>query len=989
MESFHFTCANSFDQEDRFLALLRHWRQPDQITRRCWILVPHLNSLATWKRRLIEHGIPLFNVEFFLPNTFRRRLEHLLAIESTPLRGREENLFLIQQTARLCRKKTPTLESLGQDGKPLLAAIDELEMSGHSVTELRRAAFSKEFDEWIQRWAKDQPQRSSRDRAAREQQIWNAAETHTPFPVQFAVLGFDLNTISSFSLIRSGLRLSEQKAVFSLLPLEQDESLQQIWISLVESWLPQASLSLDEEKETASRSAYTPNTRFYAAPRQCDHIELLLRLIKSQLNQSNSSIRIGCVFSRFSAVAGELPRRLRREKIPFYSEFEAPLPLNFDQSILHAWLVLQREGLFAEEFLDFWKRIITVEEFWKKLSAKPVSASDLTEVLQKIFGQCLSDRVDVLAAAGSSSAPAALIAFVEEWKAREAWPEEAPLALYIEKFSAQLDWLVGPHLGREIRAFLQDQLQALAILWPTPVVRADATRLIESFIVRPEKMEEDALTAAVVICSAASARHQTWDHLILAQVNEGEWPASPSQTSVLDDTARNSLNRASQIPSPQGGDEFIFAPGKFPLLTDSSRYQLARANFFYLCESARHSLVLTATAWDEVEGHRQLYPSELFRQAWENFRQQPWSEGIWETLLKEGDSLSPASPHSHSEHAETSHAYHTRRDVDQPFGPFQFVVQPRPRPRDLNAVSAEKILTDPAAAWFEIGLEISSSGESWDSEDVFQKATGSWIHRSIASAFQACTREKNTPFAPLPSYPCWRETLEEVLAQTSRSFHQAYEIAGQPIPAWWPSEWQRIGGAAHSLLKKIYELEGDQSTSYLACEYEFALPLVHSFPVDLAFSRRTRADIICLDAPDWNSATRAHIIDFKTGPTSKTFSSKELLKSGKHFQLLVYAALARLQHSGSLQTQISVVTRRDPADSLESMEPFSEEYLPLWHTIQAAWKQGVWGQALPIRKRFHSTSSLPLATLEIDDAVLASKWASTPVLCEWTTRFES
>ncbi len=145
-----------------------------------------------------------------------------------------------------------------------------------------------------------------------------------------------------------------------------------------------------------------------------------------------------------------------------------------------------------------------------------------------------------------------------------------------------------------------------------------------------------------------------------------------------------------------------------------------------------------------------------------------------------------------------------------------------------------------------------------------------------------------------------------------------------------------------------------------------------------------RADLIALDGPDLRGAARALVIDFKTGAKAADFKENDTLADAAYFQLVAYAALLRAEAPGLKETSV-LVLHRGPGKAVPPtpVDPADPAYAPLWAALRTAWEHGVFGQTRAVRDRFHQTSKLPLATLEIPTNLLAEKWGQTPGLREW------
>jgi hypothetical protein len=972
-----------------FLALWRHWRVPARSTTRACVLTPSLSHATFWKELLLREKLPIFHVEWLTPARLRRRLLARLHPGAAHLLGREEWRFLLQESLRPFTEKSPLLHSLAGNATPLLRAVDELRLAGHDLSILTETAGSDPaFAAWLKFWIKLEKKIAAHDRAAVERDLASRARQQPPEPAQLLVAGFDLQHLASWRLLETALASFENTAVLTLLPRTEDEALQRLWLAQLESWMPTAKSSLPESTVTPIpplSEIRTPHSAFHLCPHRQAELTLIFRQIRAWLAKATPWTRIGIVFPARSPLASMLGQTLREAGLPFYSEFERRSPERFDQALLRRWLELQRDGLAAEAFLAFWKSAYTVPWFREYLEVESLTPPGaLQEILHDVFARWLVDPADFLhAALPRPKAPADLTAFLHRWKNGGQWPESAPLATYAAAFSSQIDFLAGPNIGAEIRRFLADQLSVLSALWPEAVPRAEAVRLLLDFIMRPTSPAPDSPWNGVNLLTPATARGQEWDFLLLAQVNQGDWPSETSPLTLLDDDTRLRLNRQAQEPSPHGGEETRYRPGLYPLLTAADRYRLAKAHFAYLCESARTEVALTASAWDEIETGRALYPSEFFTQAWEEKYGRKWTAPIQDSLLAATAPLSETPPEDPFPSSEPFlQAYHHRRDFDQPFGPFQFVIEPVPHARPLRARDAEAILRDPAAAWFKLWMQVETERPSWKSEDLVALFQGNHIHRLLSESLRL--PEQETGWQPVPEIAAWKQALRDVARRRHHAAHRLFADNKKNAPAWLDSELHRLAALAERLIDQLSVSVSDGWT-HVRSEYAFPKDMPHSLPeFPEYFPWRGVADLLFLDGPDWQTATRALVVDFKTGRGSKAFDPKKAGEEGAYFQLIVYAALVQSMRTEPLPVSVLVVPPHAPAGAPIFMDPSDSSWQPQWQILRQAWLEGRWGQVAEIWDRFRGGSRLPFATLDIAAEDLAAKWALTPGLNLWS-----
>ena len=1013
MPARHLLCGDPADLRAGFLAVWLDWRTPERIAERLHVVVPTRTHRAALKRLLVEAGEPIFNVSFLLPNHLRTLLSEELLAEREPLWGREELDFLLRQLAQRLADESPLCRSLAHDPSPLRRALDELANAGHTFRSLLGASGTgandpahRDLDLLRRAWERVEANLLPGLRAGRDHRLREAARTLTRpgpslVPGRLLVFGCDIRNAADFALIEAALLAWREPAVLTLLAAAGQETVQGPWLNLVERTLPGAITSLpesaipeielppeDDQLDLFSAPPQKTETalKCYLAPGRDAAADLIVRQTRAWLHEHRKgpAPRIGLVFPAASPLASRVAQLLRDGGLPFTSAFPTPLPLRFEQSLLRDWLALQRGGLWAEPFLLFWRKAISVPAFAERFGEPLLWGGALEDRFARAYSQILSDQVPVLAAflKGQGKPLPALENFLAWWNREGLWPEEARLSVHLDRFAAQLDLLVGPHLGRPIRGFLEKELSRLAAHWESPVSRAAACQLLESFVTRAEVARDFTDWAPVHLVTPEAARALEWDCLLLADLEEGSWPRLDRPATFLDDALRERLNRQSQDASPSGGGETVYAPSFAPLLTATTHYRLARETFASLLESARHEIALCAAVWDEVEANRRLYPSEFFRQAWEERhpKEGPWSDAIEQSLLHAANpSIVPAASDPSIE--AMLRAYHSRRNPRLPFDEYSFMLQARPSAHPLSAKAAEATLQDPATAWFRHFLKIEVERPAWSPEEQWPLFQGLILHRLFERALTSFGN--GSPWIALPAHAAWLQALDHEWEEAARVLQTAYREARQPMPAWWTSEWPRLRSALHQLAEKL-RLQLPDGLTHLAAEFKLELPVPADDPLLPPLPWRSRADLIAINAPRPEEATRALIADFKTGTGAPDFKPAETAAKAAYFQLVVYAAQLRAAYPNLKETSLLVLHRSSAAPAAPSeIDPTSPAYAPLWRVVRAAWTEGHWGQYLAIRDRFKKTSTLPLATLEIPDHLLTEKWSQTEALNAW------
>lgn len=294
-------------------------------------------------------------------------------------------------------------------------------------------------------------------------------------------------------------------------------------------------------------------------------------------------------------------------------------------------------------------------------------------------------------------------------------------------------------------------------------------------------------------------------------------------------------------------------------------------------------------------------------------------------------------------------------------------------PAALSATQAEKILRDPAGAWFEIYLETEPLPNHWKSRDQLGLAEGNRLHGWIAQSFRALFSETQE-FYPLPDLISWEKSLAQLLDKEAKQ-HQQREGS----PDWWKNHFENLRWKTELLLKNLHAALSQMPDAHVACEYSPRRPLIQAlpeFPQEQEW--QGRIDWIALNDSQWDRSKKILVIDLKTGGSSEPFQKSALVDEALYFQLLVYAGLVEAQHPGHPEISLHVTLPRwSPVADPVTLSAFDAEFKPLWQRLSKIWHQGIYGQTHAIHQRFATSQELPLCTTPIPQEVLDSKNKST------------
>lgn len=946
---FYLKALDAFDLEKRFLESVRYLKTSP--LHKLWILIPQYAHHTHWKKQLTQHQIPTIQIEFLTPSQLRARLASLLQLDLPLPLNREAMKFILEKTAEPFAESTPLFRPLSRDAQPLLRTLDEVENSGMSIHDLQEI---EELLPWLKAWKSISLE--SWGRANQDALILKTArEIQSPFPESCIWLGLDRNALAYSPLLEASLALFGSLVVLHQVPEVAEESTQQPWLNQVDLWLPNASESLPTENELILDPPTTPNASFFVTPSLHQEIEKITQITLHALAQNSHDSSIGIILPALSPIAHELLYRFEQHQIPFFSSWNNSLPMKpGDRAILSLIHLQQEPTLESPRWIDFLEAHRDFPEIWNHLQITPDQLPTLRDQLYRSFQKTLSSHLQ-------EALPQSVVQrFIEFYQKELLYPEflsiEKGLALSVH----QVHRLLGKEYSEPFKIYLEKSLLDLTHVWKKPLSKNDYLKLLQRTLETQESLPSGDPWAQVWILSPEEATARTWDTLIFGQLNDLFWNTiSHTGISLLSDDLRMALNQRLQG-----------SPSFQPFLTLAEQYQIQRARFETLLGSTRNNLFFTASASHNLQSGDELYPSEFYRQAWNRFyADTPWQETFWNELLNQNTQSSPPfSPPQSFESLKKIQA--DRLNPQKPFDEYFFCdTASSALSRPLSATHAERILKDPASAWFEIYLDTKPIIDSWKTRDLLPLLEGNRLHEWIAQSFREITSQ-DQEFSPLPPLNEWSQSLKRLLGRIEND-----PSKNNSAPLWWKNHFLSLRWKALRILENLHEKLSQLPDAHVACEYQPHRKMIQplpEFPLDQEW--RGRIDWIALNDKQWERCKKIWVLDLKTGTTSDPFHRSDLISTGNYFQLLVYAGLLQAQHAAHPEISVGVILPRwEPATLPESISAFDPEFQTLWKRLSQAWNQGRFGQSQAIHQRFSQGRDLPIATTPITQDILDQK----------------
>src|SRR5438874_7369680 len=259
-------------------------------------------------------------------------------------------------------------------------------------------------------------------------------------------------------------------------------------------------------------------------------------------------------------------------------------------------------------------------------------------------------------------------------------PSKATLAQFLAETKAIFFKLKWDNRWTEIERFAQRWSAASSLEFSRAIYLRWMKEILDSFTIA-RAAPASHVYSRVHLLSYAEADGHEWSHLILAGLNQGEWPQSQRESGFLSDEAITDLNMRATRRGKQGEGHSAFARDKTLLLSAQDDRQIALRQFSAALESAEHGLAITASLLQESAPERVWNPSELFSQAYFVARDAPLSQEAMSMLCEKtsawlgGQGLFESAKARDGEIDQTQIAYEARRKAEVPFGEYEFALR--------------------------------------------------------------------------------------------------------------------------------------------------------------------------------------------------------------------------------------------------------------------------------------------------------------------------
>ena len=713
------------------------------------IVVPHRADAYFLKSLALTSDTGLWNLRYLTPGDLREHLNrHLRFSPHIPSR---EHLRLLLATAaeRVSVSTEPeAAASVAAGPDQLLKAIDMIGQAGWDFADVgppRLRPIVAEFRRLL-----DQ---------AKFQLVYDAdratlagAQEGAPLFQELFVIGFHALHWHLWPLLEAAVRAAESSVVCLTEPDFETSDLDAAWVG---TWEQNFGVSkpIDAEPSTSPfagilRLPDSAASRAQLAAAPVREIEFLAALDTAgqaraiaaralQYLADPACGRLGILFPAAGALSRRVATLLAEAQVAHDDGLacQAPGPLEKDAD-WDAWLALQESP-----------RVPVLVRYLRGRPDSPFAGltfDDASDQLQRAFQELLIDDLGVLAEYLSSHPRERWRALAQALRAMPLLPEHGALGEFVEHTGALFqegEWM-------ERAESLRDYAAAWREILDLPISRRTWLRWLRETLDswQPQRAEAGSHPySRLHLLTYGQADSQAWTHLIVAGLNEGQWPPPLDETGFLGEEEIAALNRQvrtlnarASVQGGQGEGHVAVRPGHALCLGPVEKRALVERQFLNALESTSVAITATMQLHDESAPERPLNPSEFFTRLHYYARGRAVSQQTLASLQAEttrwlsAAALWKAPPADLAAVRQTRVAFDARRDAGRPFGEYEFALRSAPpHPLRLGATDWEKALASPAPLFLATILRVGASGA--EDETPWALAQGNWVHRWLSA----------------------------------------------------------------------------------------------------------------------------------------------------------------------------------------------------------------------------------------------------------------
>src|ERR1700731_3960744 len=729
------------------------------------VATPFPSSAAFLRSKLLEHEIPLLGVKFITPAHLRELLlaedasslplrEHLRLLLATAAESvADHNAKDVDSTAVAASAEealTAIAKAIARSPDNLLRTFDQVSAAGWNFQNIGAPAVREiiqEFQSLVRQCDFKLVHEADRGALA-------AARSAPPRFSHLLLVGFTAKHWPLWPLLQAAVSFARRATVVLEYPREQTRLADESWIGTWEEHFDSAAPIADRTErnrpfvhlnqpatiETDSASREEPH--FLVGLNATEQAQAICAITLKFLAEK-SCTRLGILFPRAGALARLVSELLTQSGIPHHDAIGHLTPGEFEEPSWNCWLHLQ-ENHQLEPVLRF---LETDPDFMDRLPIQEVRDN-----LRWVYRQLLIDDINLLREyCARQTEKEKLVRISKLLRSIAFLPSKATLAQFLTETKPIFSKLKWDNRWTEIERFVQGWSTASSVEFSRAIYLRWLKEILDSFTIA-RAPQADHVYSRVHLLSYGEADGHEWSHLILAGLNQGEWPQSQRESGFLSDEEIVDLNSRATRRGRQGEGHSALAKGKTFLLSSQDGRQIALRQFSAALESAEHGLAITASLLQESAPERVWNPSELFSQAYFVARNAPLSQETMSMLREktfawlQDQKLFESAPATDAEIDQTRIAYEARRKADVPFGEYEFALrEPIDREITLRATEWDKVVKTPALIWLKKYLGVENQEPDLNQCNA---ATGTWVHDWLAEI--AASEEKNA-FVDFPT----------------------------------------------------------------------------------------------------------------------------------------------------------------------------------------------------------------------------------------------
>jgi len=931
------------------------------------VVVPNEATVQFIKHELLKLDIALVGVQFFTPGTMRHFLSKANGFEE-PVELRE-NLQLLMKNVANGFNENDIAKAAAIDPDQFVRLADTLESTGWTVDILK----NKFAQALIKKYWEEKKAYGMVTIQDVQDNIYASSKAGMAIFSDLLIFGFSSRNWSIYKILISAVR-SASKAKICLLTQHSERWIDQAWLGSWEEEFGESQKLLGEldpkvfsylsnsfeelDKLNIYANADTENLpEFYIAQNILREAEVIVgRIAEALVNEE--VLRLGVVFPRqTSPLAREVARVLEKEEIAHFNHLGYLGKNSQKRHLLELWVKWQKSPRL-ENFLTFLEVLMnegmlsaqTFQSFSKlsRVALQTLLTDDL-EVIFTYFALSLNDEL--------------VTRLIHEWKLL---PKESTFRAYMESAREGLQAIISVKDWEltEVRGniFLQEDKRLIKkqdfLIWLSSVTKV---------LGRKADYWGNHRYALVHLLTEEEALTQSWSHLILAGVNQGEWPSEKPELIFLDNKQINELNFRSLIKGSQGEGHFAVKDGLTLWVSSTDQYETSKMNFAVLQGMPSTKLILTAHKKDPQGKESSV--SEFLERLYAIVEGRLLDEQGVKTILRDTDYWINAyriksSKESEQVFQEVGHAYRQRRKINEVFDEYSFSFKnPNKAALELSCKAWEEVLLSPQRAWFKHILKIEDYPVQMG-KSLYSLAKGTWVHTWINHEKQGVQ----------VNFEEWNQLIEVQARKVFEIVNKTFNSLNRELPDIWKAYWNEARRVTLSLIRTLSENLKD---NYLFSEY----PIIstedarenaeNNFLLNIPL--KGRIDLIVYPLPVLESKDKPlWILDFKTGASGAL--TKDKVKKGMGIQLVLYGV--KFHQEGFKQIEISIV---QPGVGLKKQLDLKDilEDPSIFDPINNIFSNGKLGIRGTMERDYGSNFNFPLATIKIDEEILEKKWSLT------------